>query len=154
MRLLLRESVENLGTIGDVVEVADGYGRNYLVPKGIGVAATPENLREIETRKQRLLEEEAKKRGELSKIAAVLGEKSFTIRARAAGDEGKLYGSVGPHDIAQALEEEGYEVEAKMVLLDRPIKELGIFEVPLRLFSGVECTTKVWVVEDASAEED
>lgn len=152
MRLLLRESVENLGTIGDVVQVADGYGRNYLVPKGIGVAVTTENLRLIDVRKQELIEEEAKRRGEAAKIGNVLATKQFTIYARAAGEEGKLYGSVGPADIADALVKEGFHAEPKMVLLDKPIKELGIFEVRLRLFADVEATTKVWVVEDKNEE--
>jgi large subunit ribosomal protein L9 len=152
MRLLLRESVDNLGTIGDIVSVRDGFGRNYLVPKGIAVSVTPENLRMIEQRKQYLIEEEAKKRGEMQKIAAVLADKQFTIKARASGDEGKLYGSVGPVEVAGLLAEAGFVVEPKMVLLDKPIKELGIFDVRIRLFSGVECTTKVWVVEDAAGE--
>jgi len=147
VRLLLRESVENLGTIGDVVDVKSGYGRNYLLPAGIAMPVTPENLQHIEQRKLQLLENEAKKRGQLAKVAAVLAEKSFTIQARASGDEGRLYGSVGPAEIAQVLAADKFPVEPKMVLLEQPIKELGIFDIRIRLFPGVETQTKIWVVE-------
>ncbi|MHC4391334.1 MAG: 50S ribosomal protein L9 [Planctomycetota bacterium] len=151
MKLLLRESIENLGTIGDTVTVADGFGRNFLIPQGKAMPVSTANLALIEKRKKQMLEDEAKRKADFGKIAAVLADKSFTIRARAAGDEGKLYGSVGAQSVADAIAADGFKVEPRMVLLDAPIKELGIFEVRLRLFPGVETMTKVWVVEDTTA---
>src|SRR5438477_4719752 len=102
MRLLLRETVDQLGTIGDIVEVKDGYGRNYLLPKGIAVAVTPENIRRLDLKKGELLAIEAKKRDEMVKLAELIKSKSVTIQAKAAGDEGKLYGSVTTQSIADA----------------------------------------------------
>lgn len=148
MRLLLQESVSGLGTIGDVVEVRPGYGRNYLIPEGIALAVTQDNLRQIAKRKEDMLKDEALRRGELEQIAKVLADRSVTIRARAAGDDGQLYGSVGAQAIADAFHGEGFPVEAKMVLMEEPIRQLGVFDVRIRLYPGVDVTAKAWVVDE------
>jgi large subunit ribosomal protein L9 len=154
MRVLLRESVEKLGTIGEIVDVRDGYGRNYLLPRGIAVPVTTENIRRLELRKQELLAEEARRKATAESLATALKDESVTIpmkaqKAEAGGEaeEGKLYGSVTAQMIADAFVIKGYAVEARMVLLDQPIKALGVYEVRLRLHPGTEATAKVWVVE-------
>jgi large subunit ribosomal protein L9 len=150
MKLLLRETVDQLGTIGDVVNVPDGFGRNYLLPKGIALAVTPENIRRLEVKKQDLLAAEAKKRAEAESLAERVKQKSVTIQAKAAGEEGKLYGSVTAQAIAEQFRKDGLAVEARMILLDQPIKELGVFDVRIRLFPQVEVEAKVWVVEESA----
>lgn len=153
MRLLLRETVDQLGTIGDIVEVPDGYGRNYLLPKGIAVAVTPENIRRLDSKKQELLAIEAAKRQDAEKLAERIKAKAVTIHAKAAGEEGKLYGSVSGQNIAEAFMREGMAVEPRMILLDQPIKELGVYDVRVRVFAGVEVEAKVYVVEESAAGE-
>ncbi|GIW70985.1 MAG: 50S ribosomal protein L9 [Planctomycetota bacterium] len=148
MRLLLQEPVPGLGEIGDVVDVRPGYARNYLLPGGFAVAVTPDNLIAVEKRRQKRLAEERARKEELARLAATLAERSVTIRARATGEEGKLYGSVGAVEIAEAFRAEGVPLHPNMVLLEEPIKQLGVYEVPLRLHKELEpVTTKVWVVE-------
>ncbi|RME74756.1 MAG: 50S ribosomal protein L9 [Planctomycetota bacterium] len=151
MRLLLRDTVEGLGVIGDVVDVKPGYARNYLLPAGLAVAVTPDNLLAVERRKQQLLAEERARKAELEKIGKDLEGKRVTVRAL-AGEEGKLYGSVGAAQIAQAFADEGYPVSEKAVLIAEPIKELGVYEVQLKLHKELEpVTAKVWVVEEKPA---
>lgn len=147
MKLLLRETVDKLGTIGDIVNVPDGYGRNFLLPKGIAVAVTTENLRRLEQRKQELLAAEARKRDDLQALAALLKDKSFTVQVKAS-EEGHLYGSVTVQTIADALAKDGFTaVEARHILLDHPVKDLGVYDIRLRLYPDVETTVKLWVVE-------
>ncbi len=150
MKLLLRETVDQLGTIGDIVNVPDGYGRNFLLPKGIALAVTPENIRRLEAKKQVLVAAEAEKRHGAESLAEKVKAKSVTIQAKAAGDEGKLYGSVTTQAIADQFVKDGLPIEARMILLDQPIKELGVFDVRLRLFPQVEVEAKVWVVDESA----
>lgn len=150
MKLLLRETVDQLGTIGDVVNVTDGYGRNYLLPRGIALAVTPENIRRLEAKKQVLLAAEAKKRDEAVALSERVKSKQVTITAKAAGDEGHLYGSVTTQQIADQFVKDGLPIEARMILLDQPIKELGVFDVRIRLFPSVEVEAKVWIVEEST----
>ncbi len=150
MKLLLRETVDQLGTIGDIVNVPDGFGRNYLLPKGIALAVTPENIRRLEAKKQDLLAIEAAKRAEAEALAEKVKAKQVTVTAKAAGEEGKLYGSVTALAIAEQFVKDGLPIEARMILLDQPIKELGVFDVRIRLFPNVEVEAKVWVVEESS----
>jgi large subunit ribosomal protein L9 len=150
MRLLLKETVDQLGTIGDIVEVSDGYGRNYLLPKGMAVAVTPENIRRLEAKKADLLKAEAEKRQSMQALADRVKAAQVLIHARAAGEEGKLYGSVNTQQIAEAYQKQGLAVEPRMVLLDQPIKELGGFDVRIRVYAGIEVEAKVWVVEEGA----
>jgi large subunit ribosomal protein L9 len=151
MRLLLRDSVDGLGIIGDVVDVKPGYARNYLLPTGLATAVTPDNLLAVEKRKQKLLTQAAAKKTELERIGQDLAGKRVTVRAK-AGEEGKLYGSVSAAQISAAFAEGGYPVDEKCVLLDEPIKEVGVYEVGIKLHKDIEpVTAKVWVVEDKAA---
>lgn len=146
MKLLLQRNVDKLGTIGDIVKVADGYGRNYLLPYGLAVELTKDNLNRFESVKRKLiaLEQETKEKFQL--LAKELEKASCTIIANSS-EEGHLYGSVAARDIARQLSSDGLEVDPKCILLDEPIKELGIYKVRIRLHPEVECEAKVWVVK-------
>ena len=148
MEVLLRREVDKLGNAGDLVKVAAGYARNYLLPQGLAVTVSKENLRLIDNERKKLVEEEVERLGGLRELAQKLAEASITI-AEKASPEGHLYGSVGPQQIAAALQEQGFEVDSKMVLLDDPIKELNVYDVPVRLHGDIEATCKVWVVSDS-----
>jgi len=152
MKLLLQRNVEKLGTIGDIVNVARGYGRNYLLPKGLAVEVTKDNLHRFESMKRRLIAEEQETKEKFKLLAGELGKTSCTIIANSS-EEGHLYGSVSARDIAKQLTSDGVEVDTKSVLLEAPIKELGIYKVKIQLHPEVACEAKVWVVKgDDSAE--
>jgi large subunit ribosomal protein L9 len=152
MKLLLQRNVDKLGRIGDVVEVARGYGRNYLLPQGLAVELTPDNVNRFETMKRRLIALELENKDKQIVLAKELEKASCTIIANSS-EEGHLYGSVGARDIAAQLAADGFQVEQKCILLDQPIKELGIYMVEVRLHPEVECQMKVWVVKGDDAGE-
>lgn len=145
MRVILREDVPKLGKTGDVVKVSDGFGRNYLLPRQLAVAATETKLKQIEHERRVAL----KRREKLAKEAGVLREKlegvAVTVSKR-VGDNERLFGSVTPADIELALAEEGHKIERKRIKLDEPIRALGVFPVRVALEAGAEATIKVWVV--------
>lgn len=145
IELILLEDVEDLGNAGDKINVAPGFARNFLIPKGLAKKVTPGALRQIEARKERL---ESHRKEELEKseaLAAKIAATEITIPMQAGEDE-KLFGSVNAHLISEALEKEGIEVESRRVKLVDPIKELGVFSVEIKLHSDVVATAKVWVV--------
>jgi len=146
MKLLLQRNVEKLGRIGDIVEVANGYGRNYLLPQGFAVELTPDNLNRFETMKRRLIAQEQENKERQIVLARELEKASCTIIANAS-EEGHLYGSVKAHDIAAQLASDGFQVDQKSILQEEPIKELGIYMVKVRLHPEVDCLLKVWVVK-------
>lgn len=147
MKVILREDVESLGKAGDVVKVADGYGRNYLIPKRLAVPADVRNLRALE-HDRRVIEARAKK---VRKGAEELGEKlsslSLTIPAK-AGEEGKLFGAVTSRDIADALARAGVSVDRKSVLLSEPIKQIGQYRVKVRAGTAIVPEVPVSVVAE------
>ncbi|MBN2564746.1 MAG: 50S ribosomal protein L9 [Candidatus Eisenbacteria bacterium] len=147
MKVILVEDVARLGSRGDVVTVKDGYARNYLIPSAKALPATEGALRQLQS-KVKLDEVRLKKdRRRAEEIAERMSGVSCTIRVQA--DEGdKLYGSVGPRDIAQALDEQGYETDPGSIVLDEHIKMLGVYPVRIRLFSDVEAEVKVWVIRE------
>ncbi len=145
IELILLEDVEDLGNAGDKVNVAPGYARNYLLPKGLAEKITPGALRQIEARRERI---EAKRKHDFDSataLAAKIAETEVTISMQ-AGDDEKLFGSVTSHLIADALKEQGIEIESRRIKLEEPIKELGVFSVAIKIHSEVEATAKVWVV--------
>ena len=146
MDVILRQSVEKLGHPGDVVKVSPGFARNFLIPRGIAVEATPGNKRQIEQQKQRLEAAESTRRDAASVVAQKLEQVSLTFSAR-VGEEGKLFGSVGAADIVQQLEGQGFHVEKRQVELHEPIKALGVYRVPIRLHTDVKPEIKVWVIK-------
>lgn len=147
MKLILREDVENLGKVGEVVEVADGYGRNYLLPKGLGAKASTKNLKALEHQKMLIQARMDRQKKEAQALAGSLESLSCTI-ARKTGEEEKLYGSVTSRDIEMALKEEGVSLDRKRILLEEPIKKLGVYSVPVKLHADVTGTVKVWVVKE------
>ncbi|MCL2700747.1 MAG: 50S ribosomal protein L9 [Phycisphaerae bacterium] len=145
MKVLLRRNVVNLGRIGEVVEVKDGYARNYLIPQQLGVAPTEGNLKRVEAEKEEYLKELARVKSQLEAKAAVLEGKEITISARANAD-GHLYGSVGPAQIVAMLAAEGIFIEPANVILGDPIRTLDKYDVRVRFGEDVTATIHVWVV--------
>jgi len=145
MQVILREEVPNLGKAGELVNIKDGYGRNYLIPRGLAVIATPRNVRRIEHDKRVIEQQAAKRRRDAQSFKEKLEALSLTI-ARNTGEEDKLFGSVTNRDIADALKQEGFDIDRKSILLEQPIKALGVYTVDVKLTAEVTANLKVWVV--------
>jgi len=150
MKLLLRRDIPKLGLVGDVVDVSDGYARNYLLPQRLAVLPTEANLKEIEEEKRRAEAERKARRRRLEEAAQRLANVEVMIHA-AANPEGHLYGSVGPREIAAALREEGHDVEPSNVELHETIRQLGTRMVPVVFADDLRVEVKVWVVQEKAA---
>jgi large subunit ribosomal protein L9 len=148
MKLILREDVENLGKGGELVEVKPGYGRNYLLPRGLAVAANPRNIREIEHQKQVAAAKAAKMRASAEALAKRLADTPVSLK-RKVGEQDKLYGSVTAMDIAEALGQRGLSIDRRSIDLAEPIKTVGEFEVPVKLHHEVAGKVKVKVEAEA-----
>lgn len=146
MRVILRESLENLGKPGDVVTVRPGYGRNYLLPTGLAVPATEEDEARLQHEQRVIAARVAKLAKEMQSEADRLSQVSVSL-ARAVGEENKLYGSVTNRDIADALAEQGIKLDPKKIQLVEPIKTLGLTEVQVKIGHEVSAKIKVWVVK-------
>jgi large subunit ribosomal protein L9 len=146
MRVILRENLEHLGKAGEVVSVRAGYGRNFLLPKGLAVPATEKDEARMQHEQRLIAARLAKLAKQLASEADRLSQVSVSL-ARAVGEEDKLYGSVTNRDIAEALAEQSIKVDAKKIVLDEPIKTLGMTEVPIKLGHDVTAKIKVWVVK-------
>lgn len=144
MNVILCENVENLGVMGQQVKVADGYARNYLIPRKLAVRADSATAKQIEHELRIIKRREEKQRTALSAVADKLRSLTLEFKMR-AGDEDKIFGSVTTAMIAEKLVELGFEVSRKQVVLEDPIKSLGIFAVTVKLFPGIEAPIKVWV---------
>jgi ribosomal protein L9 len=147
MEIILREDIEKLGHRGDIVKVADGYARNYLLPKRLAVLATESNKKIVEQERQAHLRREAKLEAEAAELAKVLNTLTLTISQR-AGEQDQLFGSVTAKDIADALERQNYTVDRRKILLEDPIKTLGEHKVPIRLHRNVTAEITVQVVRE------
>ena len=148
MKVILKQNVESLGNAGDLVKVADGYARNFLVPKGLAAEANSRNLKVFEHEKQRILQQAEKIQKQAEETAVRLSAVTCTITRR-VGEQEKLFGSVGAKDIEEALVAQGIEIDKKSVLLDEPIKALGEFPVRIKLSAGVTGEIKVVVVAES-----
>jgi len=146
MQVILRDDMDNLGKSGEVVNVKEGYARNYLLPRGHAIKATETDVARVEHEKRVIAARTAKLAKEAQAEADNLSQVSVSI-ARAVGEEDKLFGSVTGRDIAEALKEKGVIVDAKKIHLEEPIKALGLAEVSVKLGRGVTATVKVWVVK-------
>jgi large subunit ribosomal protein L9 len=149
MKVILKQDVEKLGKIGDVVKVAPGYGRNYLIPKKIAVEATPGNVKIIEIQRLAQARRDQRDKTAASLLAREIAKLTVSIR-RKAGEEGALYGSVTALDIGEQLAAHKIELDKRKIQLDEPIKTIGEFEVPIRLHR--EVTVPVKVVVEAEPE--
>ena len=146
MRVILRDNLDNRGKAGEVVTVRDGYGRNYLLPKGLAVPATEKDEARLQHEQRLITLRLAKLAKQLQSEAERLSQVSVSL-ARAVGEEDKLYGSVTNRDIAEAVAEHGIKLDARKIQLDEPIKTLGMTEVPIKLGHDVTAKIKVWVVK-------
>ncbi len=147
MRLILRTDVDHLGRRGEVVKVTPGYGRNFLLPKGLAYEFNDANLKRVEKERKLLEVRLVKERQEAEEYAKRIGAASCTI-VKKVGESDTLYGSVTTAEIAEALEKEGFSVDKRKILLDEPIKALGIYTVPIRIHPDVTAELKVWVVKE------
>jgi large subunit ribosomal protein L9 len=147
MKVILKADVERLGKVGEVVTVAPGYARNYLMPRRMALAATEQNLAGIEVEKKRYAKVQARARQDAEALAAKLGTLSLTIR-QPAGESDRLFGTVTTMDIAAALEKEGVAIDRRQITVEEPIKTLGIYTVPVKLAPEVSAALKVWVVRE------
>ena len=147
MEIILREHVENLGRRGDVVKVADGYARNYLLPRKLALTVTEGNRKQIEREKKVAEAREAEERQTAEAVSTRIGQIEVVI-ARRVGETEALYGSVTTADIAEALSSKGLEIERRKIQLAEPIKQLGEFTVPVRLHRDVVAQAKVIVVRE------
>lgn len=147
MELLLRDDVDNLGVRGELVKVRAGYGRNYLLPQGLAVQATPSNVKQIEQQRKALLKKAATEKADAEGQADLL--KGVTLEfTRKVGEHGVLYGSVTSLDLGEALTAQGYEIDRKRIQLKDPIKEIGEFDVPVKLHREVTANLKVVVKKE------
>ncbi len=147
MEVILREDIEKLGIRGQVVKVAPGYARNFLLPKRLAVAATEANKKIVEQERQAHLRKEAKLKGEAEDLAKLVNGVSVTS-AQKAGENDQLFGSVTAKDVADALEAKHFTIDRRKVQLDEPIKQLGEFKVPVRLHRDVTAEVTVNVVKE------
>ncbi len=147
MQVILRENIEKLGSRGDIVNVADGYARNYLLPRRLAVPATEANKKIVEQERQAHLRREARERGEAEELARLLAGVTVTIPQK-AGEHDQLFGSVTAKDIAEALQQKNYVVDRRKIQLEEPIKQLGEYKVPVRLHKDVTAEILVQVVKE------
>ncbi|MBF95358.1 MAG: 50S ribosomal protein L9 [Myxococcales bacterium] len=152
MQVILQKDVPKLGTVGEVVNVKPGYARNYLIPRGMALMADAGSVRSIEHAKRLTEHAKRKARAEAEALAERMKDVNVTLPVR-VGENDRLYGSVTARDIAKDLALQGWPVEAKRIVLESPIKTLGVFQVPVALSVGVVAEIKVWVVQDRSAPE-
>jgi len=147
MKIILTENIASLGEIGQIVNVAPGYARNYLLPQGLALKATGENVRELEHRKRILAQKRKKVRQEMLSVAEKLNQVKIVLNRKVA-EEDKLYGSVNVVDIAKALEEQGFDVDRKSIHLEQPIKQLGDYSVPIQMSSDVSANVKLVIEKE------
>ena len=152
MKVILCEDVSNIGEMGATVTVADGYARNFLLPRKLAVQADSASAKQIEHELRIIGGREEKKREALTKVAKELEALTVEIKAR-AGEEDKIFGSVTTTNIAEKLKEMGQDIDRKTMSLEEPIKALGIHTVTIRLKSGIEANVKVWVTKEETEEE-
>jgi len=146
MNIILMENVEKLGTVGDVVKVKNGYARNYLLPRQLGVAATTGNVKRVEKEKTKRLAvwEAEKKEAELK--AEQLSKVSLTVSVE-VNDQEKLYGAISESDIIEAFHKEGQQIDKKSLVLEKPVDDLGIFEIGVKLHPQVIAKIRLWVTK-------
>ncbi|MEI8175757.1 MAG: 50S ribosomal protein L9 [Candidatus Omnitrophota bacterium] len=147
MKVILTQEVDNIGLLGEVVTVKDGFARNYLIPKGIAVLVTPQNMKIVEEKKKKEAVQTKKRKEDALALAARLTNFSCTIPVKVIEDE-RLFGSVTAETIQKAFEAEGITVEKKTIQLDEPIKKLGVYQIPVKLHAEVSVECKVWVVKE------
>jgi large subunit ribosomal protein L9 len=147
MKVILRKNFDQLGKVGDVVNVKDGYARNFLIPRQIAYQATVGNIRALEEEKKQIQKREAKELEEAQKLAVELEKVSVTIPVK-VGEEDKIFGTVTNQMIADALKEKGFDIDKRKIEITEQIKSLGIYTVAVKLHSNVTASVKTWVVRE------
>ena len=147
MKVILRQDHQKLGKLGDIVDVRDGYARNYLLPRNIAFAANAGNLRALEEEKKQSVDRQKKELHSAEKLAAELEKLSITLKMKVGEDE-KLFGSVTSQMIGDALQEKGFTIDKRAIEIEEPIKALGIYTVSVKLHSSVTGKLKIWVVQE------
>lgn len=147
MQVILREDVKSLGRMGDMVNVKEGYARNFLIPKGLAVEANPKNLKALEHEKRKIQEIAKKAKASAEDIASKVSRTTVTIKAK-SGEEDKLFGSVTAMDIANALKKEGLEIDKKKIVLEEPIKRLGNYTVNVKIHQDVSAQLNIEIVKE------
>ncbi len=150
MRVILKEDVKNLGSMGDIVTVRNGFARNYLLPRNLAVEANPRNIKEFEHHKRIIREKAHKIRHAARTLAERIASSPVVIKAR-AGEEEKLFGSVTNIDIEKALKDAGFDIERKKIILEEPIKRLGEHTVTIKLHPEVTASLTVQVIREETA---
>ena len=147
MKVVLKDDVKNVGKMGQIADVADGFARNYLLPRGLAIEANTKNLKSMEHEK-RIIQEKAKKiRNSALDLSQKISAMTLVIKAK-AGEEGKLFGAVTTMDIAEQMKNEGVEIDKKRIFLDEPIKRLGTYSVSVKVHPEVSTQLNVQVVEE------
>ena len=147
MKLILQEDVEKLGNRGELVDVAEGYARNFLLPRKLGLEATPGNMKRLEKMRAAFAKKEAVEKADAQKLAELLASVSLAL-TRKAGENDQLFGSVTSGDISEALEAQGFNVEKRKIALENPIKLLGEFDIPIKLHREVMASVKLSVKKE------
>ena len=146
MEVILKQDVDRIGKAGAVVKVKDGFARNFLLPNGLAVLLTSANLKKIEEGKLRRTLQSEKAKKEAQDLSGRLASLSITLQVLTQ-DEDKLYGSIGVQEIANALKDENFNIDKSAIILDEPIKSLGVYEVPVKLHPEISTVVKIWVVK-------
>jgi large subunit ribosomal protein L9 len=150
MEVILKEDIPNLGKIGDVVRVRDGFARNYLLPRGLVLIANKKNLKSFEHQKRMVADQKQRMFREAQSVSGQLSGVSLVIPVR-TGEEGKLFGSVTTIHIEKALKAKGLDIDRRKIHLDEPIRTLGDFDIPVRLTADLSVSIKLSVVPEESA---
>ncbi|MDI1471275.1 MAG: 50S ribosomal protein L9 [Thermodesulfovibrio sp.] len=147
MKVILKEDIPNLGKAGQIVNVKDGYARNFLFPKGLALLADEKNMKLLEYQRKKIEEEAKKKRQDAQSIAERLSQVNLKISAK-AGEDQKLFGSITSKDIAVALEKEGFAIDKKQITVLEPIKRIGEYEVEVRFHENITAKVKVTIIPE------
>jgi len=152
MKIILKQDFDELGFAGDIVRVSDGYARNFLIPKDIALEANKKNLKFMETQQKKIEVKRLKAKEDAEKVSEKIKDTIITIKQK-VGEEGKLYGSVTTMDIATELEKQGIDIDRRKITLEKPIKNLGDYKVPIKLYPEVTSSIKLIVEAEEAAEE-
>jgi large subunit ribosomal protein L9 len=152
MKVILRDDIEKLGTAGNIINVADGYARNYLFPRNLAVPATKGNVRSIDEIKKQKQIRENKRKKDAQRLKDKIEKLSLTAEVQ-TGEEDKVFGSVTASNIASLLENQGFEIDRRKIMLEEPLKALGVYTIEIRLATDVTASVKLWVVKKEEEQE-
>jgi len=147
MEVILSKDVEKIGKAGAVLKVKDGFARNFLLPRGLAVPVTEANLKRLEEQKRRRLLEQENTKAKAQELKGRLDGLALTIPVLTQEENDSLYGSITAFEVAKAIQDEGIQIDKNCILLEEPIKSLGIYEVPIKLHPDVPAKIKVWIVK-------